>query len=300
MNTDVNIQIGNFEELQTPIRSKSAKLAYSVTMRVLKCFLLTCGMIYVLICLMFLLFQNRLIFMPTHFVSQVPVRSAHSFANLLIPSQSGQNINAWFVPSKSNTGTVMYCRGNKGNMSDDIRVIQVWNKLGYNVMIFDYQGFGISKGEPSEYNCYDDADAVYSWLRNNRLINKKFIIHGKSIGGAVAAKLATSTKCDGLIIESSFTSIEDLGKKRFPYIPGAFYYNEFPTETLLKSVSSPVLVMHSSEDETVPFGMGQKLFDAVKGEKSFFTLKGEHNETMAQTPSYLRALETFSGSLKRN
>ncbi|MCM8526562.1 MAG: alpha/beta hydrolase [Lentisphaeraceae bacterium] len=236
--------------------------------------------------------------MPTYYVTQVPVHSAHSFVNLLIPSHNGQNINAWFIPSKNNTGTVMYCRSNKGNMSDDIRVIQSWNKLGYNVMIFDYQGFGLSKGEPSELNCYDDADAVYNWLRNNRLLNKKFIIHGKSIGGAVAAKMASLNKCDGVVIESSFTSIEELGKKRFPYIPSALYYNEFPTEKLLSSVSAPVLVMHSSEDETVPFSMGQKLFEAAQGEKSFFTLKGQHNEAMTQNPGYTRALQTFSGSLK--
>lgn len=300
MNTDVNIQIGNFEELQSPAKSKSAAMAYSITMRVLKCFLLTSGIIYLLICLMFLLFQNRLIFMPTYNVYQVPVRSAHSFANLLIPSVNGQNISSWFVPSKDSVGTVLYCRGSKGNMSDDLGVIHAWNKLGYNVMIFDYQGYGVSRGEPSEYNCYDDSEAVLNWLKNNRLLNKKFIIHGKSIGGAVAAKLAMTNKCDGLIIESSFTSIPDLGAKRFPFIPTMLYYNEFPTEMLLKSVNAPTLVMHSSEDETIPFSMGQKLFDAVKGEKSFFTLKGEHNESLTHNPGYIRALQTFSGSLNNN
>ncbi len=300
MNTDINIQIGNFEELETPAKSKSSNFVYSITARVLKIFLLTSGIIYALLCLMFLLFQNRLIFMPTHSVNQVPVRSAHSFANLVISSANGQSVTAWFVPSKNNIGTVLYCRSNKGNMSDDIGIVRTWNKIGYNVMIFDYQGFGMSRGEPSELNCYDDADAALAWLRSNRLLSKKFIIHGRSIGGAVAAKLAADNKCDGLVIESSFTSIPDLGKSRFPFIPQALYYNDFPTEKLLKAVNTNVLVMHSPEDKTIPFSMGQKLFEAAKGEKSFFTLEGDHNDSATHNPVYIRALQSFSGSLTKN
>jgi len=300
MNTDVNIQIGNFEELQAPGKAKSPSFAYSITVRVLKIFLLTSGMIYGLICLMFLLFQNRLIFMPTYSLNQVPVRSAYSFVNLVIPSDSGQSIIAWFVPAKNSEGTVLYCRGNKGNMSDDLGVVRTWNKIGYNVLIFDYQGFGMSKGEPSELNCYDDAEAALGWLRSNRLLNKKFIIHGKSIGGAVAAKLASTNNCDALILESTFTSIPDLGKSRFPFIPKALYYNDFPTEKLLKSVDTDVLVMHSPEDKTVPFNMGQKLFDAAKGNKSFFTLEGDHNDSVTHNPLYLRALQSFSGSITKD
>ena len=300
MNTDINIQIGNFEELATPEKTKKQSFAYSITARVLKIFLLTSGMIYALLCLMFLLFQNRLIFMPTYSVNQVPVQSAHSFVNLIIPSTDGQSITAWFIPAKNSEGTVLYCRSNKGNMSDDLGVVRTWNKIGYNVMVFDYQGYGMSKGEPSELNCYDDADAAINWLRSNRLLNKKFIIHGKSIGGAVAAKAASLNKCDGLIIESSFTSIPELGKVRFPFIPQALYYNEFPTEKLLKSVDSNVLVLHSPEDKTIPFSMGQKLFEAAKGEKSFYTLEGDHNDSPVHNPAYIRALQSFSGSLHRN
>ena len=300
MNTDVNIQIGNFEELQTPAKAKSSNFAYSITARVLKIFLLTSGIIYALICLMFLLFQNRLIFMPTYSVNQVPVRSAHSFANLVIPSAGGQSITAWFVPAENSNGTVLYCRGNKGNMSDDIGIIRTWNKLGYNAMVFDYQGFGQSKGEPSELNCYDDADAAVAWLRSHHMLNKKFIIHGRSIGGAIAAKLAADNKCDGLVIESSFTSIPDLGKSRFPFIPKALYYNDFPTEKFLKTVDTNILVMHSPEDKTIPFSMGQKLYEAAKGEKSFFTLEGDHNDSVTQNSVYIRALQSFSGSLTEN
>jgi len=298
MNTDVNIQIGNFEELQSPVKSKSLEQVYSITLRVVKCFLLTTGIIYVLICLMFLLFQNRLIFIPTNELTQVPVKSAHSFANLVVSSQNGQNLCAWYIPAKNSVGTVLYCRGNKGNISDDMSVTETWNRLSYNVMIFDYQGFGMSGGEPSELNCYDDAESVYNWLRDNRLLTKKIILHGKSIGGAIAAKLANHVKCDGLIIESSFTSIKELGRKRFPFVPSLLYYNEFPTETLLKSVETPVLIMHSTEDNTIPFYMGQKLFDAVHGEKSFYTLQGEQGQSISHNPGYLRALQTFTGSLK--
>lgn len=297
MNTDVNIQIGNFEELQAPAKSNSLDAVTSLTYRVTKCFILTSAIVYGLLCLMFLLFQNRLIFMPTYQVSQVPVQAAHSFANLVVTSHSGHSISAWFIPAENNIGTVLYCRGNKGNMSDDMHVAETWRKLGYNVVLFDYQGYGISTGEPSELNCYDDAESMYNWLRNNRLMNKKIIIHGKNIGAAVAAKLAKENGCDGLVLESPLTSIKDLGKQRFPFIPGFLYYNDFPTSEYVKNVEAPLLVMHSPSDETVPFSMGQKVFDSATGHKNFFSLEGDHYESISHTPGYLRALQTFSGSL---
>ena len=141
-----------------------------------------------------------------------------------------------------------------------------WDTMSWLSII---RGFGLSRGEPSEFNCYDDADAALNWLRHNRMLNNKFIIHGKSIGGAVAAKLAINNNCDGLVIESSLTSIQDLGKQRFPFIPEMLYYNDFPTEMLLKSVNSPVLVMHSPENESIPFSMGKKLFRGSERRKKF-------------------------------
>ena len=297
MNTDVNINIGDIESF-TKTSEDVKKVTDSILWRVTRSFLLTGGLIYGLLCLMLLCFQDSLIFSPSRIIEKVPVENGHTFHNLVLKSTDNRKINGWFITSQENMGTVLYCRGNKGNMSHDIEVINLWNKAGYNILMFDYQGYGLSQGETSEEHCYEDAQAAYNWLKSKGYIYRNFLIHGKSIGGPVAVRLAQENSCKGIILESTFTSMKDLGSTKLPYLPSKILlHNEFDTKAALASIDKPVLVMHSPSDEIIPYKMSRQLFDTASGTKRFFPLTGKHADGYKNTPGYIRAIKDFADSL---
>lgn len=303
MDTNYNIELGGIEALApassvtTKVKKKIAER--SILWRVCSSLLLTCGLIYGLLCLMLLCFQNSLIFSPSHIIDTVPMQNGHSFHSIILQSNNDVRIHSWFIPAKENAGTILFCQSNKGNMSEQISTIEIWNKIGYNILLFDYQGYGMSNGEPSEENCYADAKAAYNWLKSHGYTHKNIFFHGRSMGGAVATKLAREVPCSGLILESTFTSMAGLGKAKMPYLPTSLLlYNEFPTERWLKTLKVPVLIMHSPEDETIPYKMARELFDAASTPKRFFPLTGDHRNGYKSTRGYIRTIKDFADGLK--
>ena len=174
---------------------------------------------YIILCLLLLFFQNTFIFFPGKAPTRTPESAGLIFQNLYLPSSNNNKINAWYVPATQARGTVVFCHGNAGNMAHRISTLTTWHELGYNIIAFDYQGFGASQGSPSEENCYADVRAVYQWLRDNDKLQGRIIIHGRSLGGGVATLLASEIDYSGLILESTFTSIGDMASTVFPFLP---------------------------------------------------------------------------------
>ena len=299
--TNIDIQLEGFGELPSDSSKSRVKKAESPIVRAIKTFSLTVGLTYFLICLMYICFQDSLLYKPSNKIGRVPVHVGHSFMNLILETSDNQKINAWYVPSGLNKGTVLFCRGNKGNLSNDLDVIETWNKNGYNVLSFDYRGFGISTGKPSEDGLYKDARAAYKWLKDNKLTEKRFILHGHSIGGGVASKLAVEIDCDGLILESTFTSLKDLTRLKFWALPtDIICFSEFPTTERLSAVKAPVFVIHSPEDPHIPFRMGQKLYKAAGEPKMFLSLSDGDYDFPIYDSQYTRSLASFADSLERH
>ncbi len=299
--TNIDIELEGFGEYLEESKKKKPKLFDSYIGNAIKTFSLTVGLTYFLICLMYVCFQDSFLYKPSKKLERVPVHSGHSFMNLMLKTSDNEKINAWFVPSGFNKGTVLYCRGNKGNLSNDLDVIETWNKNGYNVMSFDYRGFGISTGTPSEDGLYKDARAAYKWLKENHLTEKRFILHGHSLGGGVASKLAVEVDCDGLILESTFTNLKDLTQMKFWALPSDIIcFSEFPTDQRLSAINAPVYIIHSPEDRHIPFQMGQKLYRSAKEPKMFLTLQDHDYDFPIYDRQYARSLASFANSLERH
>jgi uncharacterized protein len=296
-NIDIDISIEDFDS--SVVKGSSSIVKNSILMRVIRVFALTAGLMYGLICLMFICFQDSLIYSPTHKIERVPVHAGHSFMNLVLETEDHLKINAWYIPAPQNNGTVLFCRGNKGNLSDDLGIIESWNRCGYNILSFDYRGYGISQGTPSEDGFYKDARAAYKWLESKNLTKKRFLIHGHSIGGGVASKLAVEVDCDGLILESTFTSLKDLAQQKFPMLPTSLIcFSDFPTINRLSSVKAPIYVIHSPEDKNIPFKMAKEIYDSANLPKMFLTLKGENQDFPSPSAKYTSALSSFANSLQ--
>lgn len=252
--------------------------------------------VYLGLCLLMFLFQSHYVYFPSREITATPAALALPFEDVSLTASNGQHIAAWFVPAASARGTVLICHGNGGNIGDRLHIIQRFHELGLNVFIFDYRGYGQSQGTPSEEKTYEDTLAAWKYLAQERnLPADRIIVCGRSLGGAVAAWLANRQKPAGLILESTFTSLPDIGAMVYWYLPVRLLCRyRYPTLANIRTVRCPVLVAHSREDEMIPFAHGQKLFAAAPEPKVFAEVTGGHNDGEGFTEeSYRKTLDEF-------
>ena len=202
------------------------------------------------------------------------------FEKVSLKTADGTKISGWYIPCQEACQTVLFCHGNGGNMSHRLDTINLLNEMGVNCFLFDYRGYGNSQGKPSEKGTYMDADAAWDWLTMKKGIEpENIIIFGRSLGGCIAAYLASKTNPAALVLESAFTSYADIGMKCYPYLPvRLFAAFEYDTIGYIEKVSCPVLIMHSKGDEIVPYEFGPMLYEAANEQKEFIEIFGCHND----------------------
>lgn len=248
------------------------------------------------LCLVLFLRQSRMVYYPDRTIQTTPAEINLAFETLRIPTADGEHIGAWYVPAEKARGTVMICHGNAGNIGDRLHIIALYHGLGMNVLIFDYRGYGASTGKPTEEGTYHDARAAWNYLREQRGIPpQQIVICGRSLGGAVAAQLASEVKAAGLILEATFTSLPDMASHLYPWLPVKllcrFRYN---TLARLPEIKCPLLIAHSPDDEMIPYAQGKRLYDAARTSKIFHQLTGGHNDGEGETSAaYRQALDDF-------
>ncbi|MDH3639287.1 MAG: alpha/beta hydrolase, partial [Gammaproteobacteria bacterium] len=205
-------------------------------------------------------------------------------------------LHGWFSPATGAHHTVLFLHGNGGNISHRLDSLRIFNQLGLNTLIIDYRGYGLSTGSPSEAGTYSDARAAWRYLLTGRGIKpEQIIIFGRSLGGAVAVWLAVNAPARALIVESGFTSIPELAAHHYPLLPTRWLsrYSYNSVERLME-IRIPKLVVHSRNDEIVPFGQGRRLFAAARDPKQFLEISGDHNLGFLQTGGhYIAGLQNF-------
>lgn len=207
------------------------------------------------------------------------------------------SIHGWFVSSSAAPRRVLlFCHGNAGNISHRLDSLKIFHDLGLSVLLFDYRGFGRSQGKPSEVGTYLDADAVWEHLVTARgFAPGEIIVFGRSLGGAVASHVAAGRDAAALILESTFTSLPDLGAKFFPYLPVRLLArHRYDNMEHLQRVRCPVLVVHSPQDELIPFTHGRALYAAAPEPKTFLEITGGHNHGfLVSGDVYIEGLRRF-------
>jgi len=242
------------------------------------------------------IFQSHYIYYPERVLSVTPRSIGLDFENIHFETADGLKLSGWFVPSESARGVILFCHGNAGNISHRLDSIQIFHQLGLDVFIFDYRGYGQSEGKPTEQGTYKDAEAAWRYLIEERQVKpNEVIIFGRSLGGAVASWLAQSHKPGALILESTFTSLPDIAAGLYPYLPVRLLLRfEYNTAEYLGRVDCPVLIVHSRDDEIMPFNHGQQLFESAKEPKKFLETTGTHNNGFITSGKrYEDGLHTF-------
>lgn len=232
----------------------------------------------------FLLFlkamERRMIFYPTRQLNWLPSQSGLAFQDLRLRCADGVTIHGWFIPAPApSRATVLFFHGNAGNISHRLDKIFILRDLQLDVCIVDYHGYGQSEGKPSEKTTYLDADAAYQWLTRDKGINpRQILVWGESLGGGVATYLAAKQPVGGLVLESTFTSLPDVARTIYPFLPTRWLMaNRYDSLSRIRQVQVPVLSLHSPQDEIIPYRLGRQLFDAAPGPKQFVDLVGDHN-----------------------
>ncbi|MCK4602008.1 MAG: alpha/beta hydrolase, partial [Phycisphaerae bacterium] len=189
--------------------------------------------------------------------------------------------------------TVLFCHGNGGNISHRLTTINMLHEMGLDVFLFDYRGYGRSEGAPSEAGTYLDAEAAWRYLTEQRALEAgRIVIHGRSLGGSIAAYLARDREPAALVVEQTPSSIPEIAADLYPFFPRALvrWLSRFDYNTLdyVKAVKCPVLVIHSRDDEMIPFSHGRRIFEAAGEPKEFIELRGRHNDAFAVSEEIYR------------
>jgi fermentation-respiration switch protein FrsA (DUF1100 family) len=261
---------------------------------------------YGLLVAFFWIRQESLLFlpgMPSRDHMADPGAIGLDFEVARIRTADGETLDAWFVPASPALparGTVLFFHGNAGNISHRLDSIRVFHSMGLSVLIPDYRGYGRSTGKPSEAGLYEDARAAWRWLTDERgTPPERIVVFGRSMGGAVAAWLAARVQPAGLIVESTFRSAPRVAAELYPFLPvRALARLSFDAEAELARVGCPVLVVHSREDEIIPYAHGEALRAAAPDGRGLVTLSGGHNDAfLVSREVYVRALDDFLGEL---
>ena len=240
-------------------------------------------------------------FFPSRTIEATPADMGLPCEETRIPTSDGERLAAWFIPGpgkgKAGSGlTLLFFHGNGGNISHCLDSLVIFHRLGLDVLIVDYRGYGFSTGQPSVNGTLLDADAAWDWLLSHKgLTPDRIVIHGRSLGGGVAAHLASRVGPRGLILESTFTSLRDVVKARYVWAPaGLLFPRDYNIPGCLAGLRFPLLVVHSPDDESVPYALGQNIYQGYDGPKSFLRLKGSHNACfLRDRENYARGLEAF-------
>lgn len=248
---------------------------------------------------MFLL-QPGMVFYPLGGIDATPRDWGLDYEDVAIRTGDGVDLHGWFVPRPGARRVLLFFHGNAGNISHRGDSIRIFHRLGLDIFIVDYRGYGRSEGSPSEQGLYRDARAAWRWLTEERgYAPASVVVFGRSLGAVVAARLASETQPGGLILESGFSSARDASRAIFPLLSWLVIGRyEFDAAGALKDVRCPVLVLHSPEDEIIPYRLGRKLYEAANEPKGFVELRGGHNDGfLVSQPQYERALDEFLATL---
>lgn len=234
-------------------------------------------------------FADGLIFQPQ------PKAYSDNDSIIKLATPSGEKISAKFFENRDAEFTILFSHGNAEDIVGSSFFFKDLRDSGFNVLAYDYRGYGTSDGKASERNSYEDAETAYNYLTNDlKIAPEKIIVFGRSLGGAVAVDLAARKKCAALIAESTFLSAFRV-MTRYKIFP----FDEFDNLAKIKNVNRPVLFIHGERDEIIPFRHGEKLFAEANEPKFLFAVDGANHNDVASVggQKYFQTIKDFAGKL---
>ena len=214
-------------------------------------------------------FENFFIYFPHKYPKgdwSAPEKNLCRFpvSDVFLDTDDKETIHGWFYKNSSSDNLLIYFHGNGGNITHRFSWACLLAGLPTNVLLIDYRGYGRSTGSPNEDGLYLDAEATLSYAKRQGFFPKNITLLGESLGGGVATYLAAKETFKLLILQSTFTSIPAMAGKVFPFLPGFVVSTQMNNLERIKTIDTPLYLVHSRQDEIVPYHMGEKLYAAAK------------------------------------
>lgn len=262
------------------------------------------GLTFYLSACLFLFFQQtNFIYFPSPVIETTPDAFNVDYQDvwLSVAASNGkvERIHGWWIPAKPNAKVLLYLHGNGINIGANVGRAYKFHQLGFSVLLIDYRGYGRSEGTPTESRVYEDAAAAWDYLVKQGHHPSEIFIYGHSLGGAIAINLALQhPDAAGLIVESSFTSIEDIANLQgmFWMFPIHLILNQrFDSISKVGALQVPVLFIHGEADFQVPASMSQQLYASAPKPKYLFLVPEAGHNNVAEIAGfqYLQAVKDF-------
>ena len=254
-------------------------------------------LIYFFIIISTYIFQRSLLYHPTennYSGDQLLI----SIKKIKIKTQDNIEILSWYHNKNlNNYKTILFFHGNAGSLENRIHKINHFKDLKVNFLLVAWRGFNGNAGKPSEEGLYEDAKSAIRWLNSNGIKENNIILYGESLGTGIVTEVAQYRNFGGIILESPFTSMIDVGKDKYPFLPVKLLLKDkYESNKKMKNINSPILVMHGKVDNLVPFHMGKKIFE-LANEPKYSYFSDNDNHMMEYNEKLLKALKDFINSL---
>ena len=252
---------------------------------------------YLVITFVLFFFQRNLLYYPA--INNYSGEKLNvSVEKVKIKTEDNIELLSWY--HKKNSGdykTILFLHGNAGTLENRIYKINHFKNMNVNFLIIAWRGFSGNKGKPTEKGLYEDAKSALRWLANKGVKEESIIIYGESLGTGVATEIAQNKNFAGVILETPFTSMVNVGKTKYPFFPVSFLLKDkYESDKKIKNIKSPILIMHGEVDKLVPFWMGKKLYSLANEPKySYFSKYDDH--MMEYNEKLLNELKKFIDSL---
>jgi len=253
--------------------------------------------LYLIVTLSIYIFQRKLLYHPNINSYLKGDGLIHSFENINIRTEDNINLKGWLHLKDPKKKTILFFHGNAGTLDNRIYKLNFLGNLDVNFLIIAWRGYSGSSGKPSEFGLYQDAKSALNWLNSKGITEDKIILYGESLGTSVAIEVGQNKDFAGVILETPFTSMVDVGKTKYPFFPVSFLLKDkYESDKKIKNIKSPILIMHGEVDKIVPFWMGEKIYQLANEPKySYFTKYDDH--MMEYNEKLLNELKKFIDSL---
>ena len=255
---------------------------------------------YILLLIIVFFFQGNLLYHPTidNYLKDQVEREPNEIEKVKITTKDKIDLIGWFYNRDlEEFKTILFFHGNAGSLENRTYKLNHFKNLNLNFLIIAWRGFNGNKGKPNEMGLYEDAESAIKWLKAKGVKEKNIILYGESLGTGVAVEVAQNKNYAGVILESPFTSMVNMGKKYYPFFPVSFLLKDkFESYKKINKISVPVLIMHGKVDKIVPYAMGKKMYELANDPKFFYSQEyGDH--MVEYDEKLLLALEKFIQSL---
>ena len=255
-------------------------------MKSLKKLLILSSSLYLMLAVFLYAFQEGFIFHPMPVPAEFQYHFKTQTEEVWVNNEDGRLHGVLFRALDRPRGVVLYFKGNMGNVGHSEGIARIFLKLGYDVLSMDYRGSGKSTGPLSESRLLHDSELWHDWAAGR--YGEKVRVVGYSLGTTFASHLAAVKKVTETILFAPMHSIEDMGVRRFPFIPSLLVRYPLNSFEKLSQATGRILIYHGTSDKVIPIESGESLKPALGSDDQFKAVEGANHYTIVRRPEVLQ------------